>query len=121
MENRRKKQMKKLSFEEQNERLTNAVKMFLQIFGFLGVIGSIVYAGMEFYIETINNDETLKKEIVVKGEEIKDISNSLKENFREHREIKEKITEIHSDVKLIRSLLEYKKTSEGKGLASFDK
>jgi septal ring factor EnvC (AmiA/AmiB activator) len=117
---KREKMQTHISIEEQSKRITEAIKLFLQVFGFLSVILSLVYAGMEFYIETVQNDKDLKKEIVVKGEEIKSMNDALKENFKEHQQIKEKMVEIHSDVKLIRTLLEVKKVKDHKGLASFN-
>lgn len=96
--------------EKQAERFSTAIKIVLQIFGLLGAIGTLIYATMEFYIQTVQNDENLKKEISVKNEEIKEIKESLKDSEKDRKEMNRKINRIYSDIKFIRAILEFKKS-----------
>jgi len=94
-----------MTLEEQGRRITEAIKLFLQIIGFLGVIASLAFATMEFYHETKFNDLIFKQEITQKNEEIKEVRLRMDDNFREHMEIRKKIGQMHYDVKLIKQFL----------------
>lgn len=113
--------MEKISIEDQRRRLSESIKLLLQIIGFLGVISSIIYAGAEFYHRTLQNDDDIKKEMLTKTGEIQLLDISLKENFKEHKEIKDKITEMHTDIKMIRVLLEIKERREKKEKEKMEK
>jgi hypothetical protein len=108
---------RKISFEEQEHRIRSGIDLFLRVIGALSALGAIAYSAMMFYIETKANDQAFKQDIVLKGEEIKTINEQLNANFTEHRILKEKMSEIHMDVKIIKALIENKRIKDKAKLA----
>lgn len=91
---------------------TEYIKFALAVFGLISLLITGVWQGFTFISNTIQNDMIIQKDVSINQVQIdglkKDFAIGMKENDKEHQQILSVISEVHSDIKFIKKMIQVK-------------